>query len=264
MAGQTSRLQRTLDSEAAVKRKAADFQEAPGEAEAEAVHDAFLKGAGPEPEGVAEALTGADGAVRARALGRLQRQRGNAFVQRVVAVSRAQASAVGLPGRMVGLTQPEMVEEVARRKGGGSPLSDDVRTTMEDTFQSDMSDVRVHTDGEAAALSSELDAQAFTVGRDVFFADGRYDPGSSKGQAMLAHELTHVQQQTGVRPAAQRAGPEEEEQAVQAMAIQRAGPEEEEQAVQAMAVQRAGPAGEEEEALIQRQGPEEEEGATAG
>jgi len=69
----------------AVEDKPAEFQEAPGEAEADAVRDAFLKGAGPGPAAQAAALSDADGAVRARAVSRLQQERGNAYVQRVMA-----------------------------------------------------------------------------------------------------------------------------------------------------------------------------------
>ena len=123
--------------------QAAEFQEVPGEAEADAVRDAFLKGAGPEPEGIAAALAGANGASRARAIGRLQRERGNAFVQRVVAESR------GEPGRMVGLSQPDMVQEVHQRQDGGSPLAEGARAQMEGYFGADLSDVRVHAGGEA-------------------------------------------------------------------------------------------------------------------
>jgi hypothetical protein len=240
MASQASRAQVSRDVEATVKRKAAEFQEAPGEAEADAVRDAFLKGAGPEPQGVASALSGADSAARARAIGRLQRERGNAFVQRVVSESR------GEPGRMVGMPQSDMVSEVQQRQGGGSPLPEGTRSQMEGFFGADMADVRVHTDGEAAALNRELSANAFTVGRDVFFSEGQFNPGSREGQATLAHELTHVTQQTGVTaPATQREGAEDEEQ-VQMMALQREGAEDEEQ-VQAMAVQREGEGAESEE-----------------
>jgi len=243
MASQASRAQVSRDVEATVKRKAAEFQEAPGEAEADAVRDAFLKGAGPEPQGVASALSGADSAARARTIGRLQRERGNAFVQRVVSESRGEA------GRMVGMPQSEMVSEVQQRQGGGSPLPDDTRSHMEGFLGADFGDVRVHTDGEAASLNRELSANAFTVGRDVFFSEGQYNPGSRDGQATLAHELTHVTQQTGVTPpAAQREGEgaESEEEQVQMMALQREGAEEEEQ-VQAMAVQREGEGAESEE-----------------
>jgi hypothetical protein len=55
--------------------------------------------------------------------------------------------------------------------------------------------VRVHTGGEATASTQRLGAHAYTVGRDVVFADGQYEPGSASGQKVLAHELAHVVQQ---------------------------------------------------------------------
>ena len=59
----------------------------------------------------------------------------------------------------------------------------------------DFSDVRVHTDAEANELNHDLQADAFTTGKDIFFRDGKYNPASSDGQKLLAHELTHVVQQ---------------------------------------------------------------------
>ncbi len=72
----------------------------------------------------------------------------------------------------------------------------------------------------SAALNRELNAQAFTVGSDIFMAEGKYNPGSSEGQGLLAHELTHVGQQGGLGgPGVQRAGnPEDEEDQVQRQA----------------------------------------------
>ena len=82
-------------------------------------------------------------------------------------------------------------------KGGGSPLSEEVRTFMEPRFGSDFSGVRVHTGSEAVQMNRELGAQAFTHGQDIFFNQGKYNPGSTDGKLLLAHEMTHVVQQTG-------------------------------------------------------------------
>jgi len=82
-------------------------------------------------------------------------------------------------------------------KGGGSPLPDEVRSFMEARFGADLSQVRVHTGSEAVEMNKELNAQAFTHGKDIYFGSGRYNPGSSEGKHLLAHELTHVLQQTG-------------------------------------------------------------------
>jgi hypothetical protein len=86
---------------------------------------------------------------------------------------------------------------LATDKGGGSPLPDDVRAFMEPRFGADFGGVRVHTGGEAVQLTQDLKAQAFTHGQDIYLGAGRYDPGSAAGKRLLAHELTHVVQQTG-------------------------------------------------------------------
>jgi hypothetical protein len=136
---------------------------------------------------------------------RLQQQQGNTYVKRVVADTQ------GKPGRLVGRSQNEMVDEVQQRKGSGSELPGDARQTMEDHFGADLSGVRVHTGSESTSLNRELNAQAFTVGSDIFMGEGKYNPGSSEGQGLLAHELTHVGQQTGFGSAGvQRAGGPEE------------------------------------------------------
>ena len=60
----------------------------------------------------------------------------------------------------------------------------------------DFSGVRVHTGGEAHQLNEQLSAKAFTTGNDIFFRGGEYNPQSGSGQELLAHELTHVVQQS--------------------------------------------------------------------
>ncbi|MBI5876487.1 MAG: DUF4157 domain-containing protein [Chloroflexi bacterium] len=210
------------EREGARQTKPAEFQEAPGETEAEAMSRAFVQNAGTQPAQIASALSSADGSMRAQALSRLQQERGNAYVQRVVSESK------GAPGRMVGLSQPDMVDEVLQRKGSGQALPDTARAPMESQFDADLSDVRVHTDGEAKTLNRELDAQAFTVGKDIFFSEGKYNPTSSDGMGLLAHEMTHVGQQVGFGGAVQReAAAEEDEDTLQRQAVQRA-PEEDE------------------------------------
>lgn len=255
--------------------KAAEFQEVPGEAEAEAVRDAFLRGAGPALDAQAAALAQADGATQVRALALLQRERGNAYVQRLLSIAR---EPLGTPGRLVGLSQAEMVEEVHRRQDGGSPLPDETRRQMEGYFGADLGQVRIHTGGAAAALSRELNAKAFTVGSDIFFGDGQYDPASIAGQATLAHELTHVRQQGGFGPAvpgvqredeATGADEAEQVQALRSPHLQRAAAEEEEevQTLREPAIQRQSQQPEDEEPQLrrdtaQRQSEEEEEAGT--
>jgi hypothetical protein len=216
------------DREKAIRKPSPEerpkFDEAPGEAEADAVRDAFLKNAGAQPDKVASALSVVDGSTRSRAINRLQRQRGNSYVQRVVEDVQNKR---GMPGRLVGLSQPDMVEEVQQRKDSGSELPDNPREKLEDHFATDLSEVRVHTGSESEALNRELNAQAFTVGSDIFMAENKYNPDSTEGQGLLAHELTHVGQQTGfTSQGVQREGMPEEEEQVQRQEL----PEEEETA----------------------------------
>jgi hypothetical protein len=77
----------------------------------------------------------------------------------------------------------------------GHPLDGQVRGRMEAAFGQDFSHVRVHTDSQAAHLSDSMNARAFTVGNDVAFGAGEYQPGSVIGEALLAHDLAHVVQQ---------------------------------------------------------------------
>lgn len=96
-------------------------------------------------------------------------------------------------------------------QGGGSALPTSVRTKMENSIGADFSRVRVHDDSKAHQMSTELNAHAFTVGNDVFFNKGKYNPESKAGKHLLAHELTHtVQQGTAIQTQIQKqsiAGP---------------------------------------------------------
>lgn len=81
-------------------------------------------------------------------------------------------------------------------KGQGNPLEEAVRRDMETQFGRDLSAVSIHTDAAAAELCARIQARAFTVGDDIFFAPGEYAPDSEAGRNLLAHELTHVAQQS--------------------------------------------------------------------
>ena len=85
---------------------------------------------------------------------------------------------------------------INKARGGGHPLSDEVREPMGKVFGTDFKDVRVHTDSEANLLNQQLSATAFTTARDIFFRQGEYSPGSDSGKKLIAHELTHVVQQS--------------------------------------------------------------------
>src|SRR5690606_35392259 len=80
-------------------------------------------------------------------------------------------------------------------QSGGEALGADVRQDMESRLGYDFGDVRVHHDPPARAASAMLNANAFTMGADIYFGAGKYAPGSGAGRSLLAHELTHVVQQ---------------------------------------------------------------------
>lgn len=110
---------------------------------------------------------------------------------------------------------PEVFEDAAERKvraakrRGGQPLPDGLRARFEAAFgDADFSRVRVHTDGAAASATRSVNALAYTMGEEIWFAPGRFDPSSAQGQHLLAHELTHVvQHQEGrLKPAASQGG----------------------------------------------------------
>jgi len=80
--------------------------------------------------------------------------------------------------------------------GGGQALASATRLAMEGRFDRDFSSVRIHSDGRAAGLARQIDARAFTLGRDIFFGAGEYAPTAHAGRRLLAHELAHVVQQS--------------------------------------------------------------------
>lgn len=79
--------------------------------------------------------------------------------------------------------------------GGGAPLDHDTRADMESRLGHDFGDVRVHNDSRAHESARAVNAHAYTVGPNIVFQRDRYDPSSTEGRTMLAHELTHVVQQ---------------------------------------------------------------------
>jgi hypothetical protein len=81
-------------------------------------------------------------------------------------------------------------------RGGGAPLDGATRAFMEPRFGYDFALVRVHTGVAAAESAASLKARAYTVGRDIVFGGGEYRPHTAEGRSLLAHELTHVTQQS--------------------------------------------------------------------
>ncbi len=81
--------------------------------------------------------------------------------------------------------------------GKGEALPGKTLQEMNNSFGVSFEDVRIHKNSEAADMNQELQARAFTHGKDIYFNEGKFDPDSLAGKFLLAHELTHVIQQTG-------------------------------------------------------------------
>lgn len=101
---------------------------------------------------------------------------------------------------------------VSREQSGGSGraiqgddqvLSAQQRSFFEPRFGHDFSQVRIHADARSAAMAGALQAEAFTVGRDIFFGAGKLQHRTTESHRLLAHELAHVVQQSHAGPALQ-------------------------------------------------------------
>jgi hypothetical protein len=97
---------------------------------------------------------------------------------------------------------PDSVTQ-AMQSSSGQPLPRSTRDQMESSFGVDFGQARVHTGQQAATAARDIDASAFTVGQDIYFGEGQYQPDSKQGQHLLAHELTHTVQQANGRSALQ-------------------------------------------------------------
>jgi len=95
---------------------------------------------------------------------------------------------VGLEG---GPVSDALAGRIESQRGGGSPLDDGTRSTMEGALGSSFEDVRVHSDTDSAQLNHSISAKAFTTGSDIFLGQG----ASASDHDLMAHELTHVVQQ---------------------------------------------------------------------
>lgn len=88
-------------------------------------------------------------------------------------------------------------QQIQGLQGKGRPMDQGVRREMEQGFGRRFDNVRIHTGGQADTLNRSLNARAFTVGNDIVFRKGEFQPGSTGGKRLLAHELTHTVQQGG-------------------------------------------------------------------
>lgn len=130
-------------------------------------------------------------------IAQLQRQYGNRAVQRLIQREQAlvqRQAPIGLEG---GEVSGDLQTQIDSARGGGQPLDKGVGSQIGGALGADFSGVRVHTDSKADKLNRSLSAKAFTLGSDVFFSEGAYEPGTQGGKQLLAHELTHVVQQGG-------------------------------------------------------------------
>jgi hypothetical protein len=103
-----------------------------------------------------------------------------------------------------GAASADFESSLSRARGGGSPLGAKVRGQMESAMGADFSGVKIHTDNRSDQLNRSIQAKAFTTGNDIFFQQGAYNPSSSGGQALIAHELTHTIQQGATQSQVQR------------------------------------------------------------
>jgi hypothetical protein len=126
-------------------------------------------------------------------------------VPRVTGVGTSAAPALA---RRPDEASPELDSAIRGQLGGGRPLPPDVAEFMEPRFRASFANVRIHTDGKAENLATRLGAKAFTFGRDIFFNAGQFQPESSEGMELIAHELTHtIQQREVVQRAVEEAAP---------------------------------------------------------
>lgn len=98
------------------------------------------------------------------------------------------------PGSVSGQNAPPIIDEVLQSPG--QPLDRETRSFMEPRFGYDFGNVRIHTDEKAQDSARAVNALAYTVGNNVVFGSGHYRPSSAEGERLMAHELTHVVQQS--------------------------------------------------------------------
>ncbi len=104
-----------------------------------------------------------------------------------------------LQDKRTGQSETKVTSEIENHifctKGMGNSLPNSTRAFFEPRFGYDFRQVRIHHDAESARLARQLNAEAFTYGRDIYFGAGKYSPDTTKGKKLLAHELAHVVQQ---------------------------------------------------------------------
>ena len=125
----------------------------------------------------------------------------NPLVQRVDMAEEELQMKTDIPrvGPEGGPVHPEVESAIQQARGGGQPLDGALQEQMGVSLGHDFSEVRVHNGPGADELNRQLSARAFTIGSDIFFTRGAYDPDSISGRELIAHELIHVVQQRNER-----------------------------------------------------------------
>ncbi|MEO7312803.1 MAG: DUF4157 domain-containing protein [Chitinophagaceae bacterium] len=91
--------------------------------------------------------------------------------------------------------QPQFENNLHSNQSSGKHMDSHTQQFMESRFNADFSGVKIHTGSSAVSMSSNINAQAFTHGNNIYFNAGKYSPGTGQGRHLLAHELTHTIQQ---------------------------------------------------------------------
>lgn len=125
-------------------------------------------------------------------------QEADAMAEAVVSGGKISRKISGGGGGSSGIAVSQQMEsQLSQLQGGGRPMPQGLLNMMESGFGQDFGHVRIHTDAEAADMSSSISAKAFTLGNDIYFNRGQFNPETTEGQRLVAHELTHVVQGTG-------------------------------------------------------------------
>lgn len=112
-------------------------------------------------------------------------------------LSIASTPAAQAKGGEGGAVNSELSDKITSSLGNGGSLDGETLSFMQQRFGTDFSGIKVHPDAEAVQMSRDLTARAFTVGKDIYFNEGQYDPHTESGKRLLVHELTHTLQQKG-------------------------------------------------------------------
>jgi Domain of unknown function (DUF4157) len=114
-------------------------------------------------------------------------------LQRAVSAHGGLEAPIGLEG---GEVSSQLAGSIQSERGRGHALPTTLRQPFEQAFGADLSAVRVHHDDRSSELNRAVSARAFTIGSDIFLGASQYQPSTTSGQELLAHELTHTIQQS--------------------------------------------------------------------